>query len=461
MTEEKKKAINKLGKLFLNNGLLITFVLYIVVFGIFCRNFNSNWFLWLLISCFIGWVTSFFYKKFEAEDEICIETVNYDYKYDTPKSWKERWKSTGQKMREMSVWIYLRWILTISFLAVACYIMHESISFLWMNENGLDGVFCWFLSVIVIVTLFWVTGWLTHQMPYIQGDKKILFLVCCIGLYILFDIAALTFNYFHIYSNFGETQIMAQAVRTSEELSKYITPNISTDKQKINTKLDSLRQVNQPNINKINEYKTEKSELQEKLNSSQITRYKYDEKNFRYTNPVFNQVNKNIKELDKKIEDLDDTIQTPPIIQKKDAIFSADSLLHTLDSLILRFDLEKIAGNKVMQRNIKSNIVKVEGELYGKLDSLSQKNITVIKYHTIINTKTIDQNKALNDLFELLSGKYTENHNNLRSEGEKEVHELLFKESIRCFFLSILIDLAPILLAGLVAFPAISSTKRQ
>ncbi|MEI6529776.1 MAG: hypothetical protein WCN88_05305 [Candidatus Falkowbacteria bacterium] len=458
MTEEKKKAINKLGKLLLNNGMLIAFVLYLIVFGIFCSSFNSNWFLWLLISCFIGWTSSFFYKKFEAEDEMRIEPVNYDYKDNTPNNWKERWENIGQTMREMSGWIYLRWVLTLSFLAVACYIMHESLSTLWLNENGLGGIFCWFLSVIVIVTLFWATGWLTHQLPYVQSEYKNLFIVSCVGLYLLFDIAAFTFNYFHIYSNFGETQIMAQAVRISEELSKYITPIISSEKQNIDT-------IEQPKLDRIEAYKKEKRELQERLNGTSsnntiIPQKIYYENNFSYINPVYIQVKRDIKKLDKKIDDLEitDEDRNSP---NKYAIISADKLLHTLDSLIVKFDSAKIANDKAKQRNLKGSIVKAEGELYGKLDSVLQKNSIVIKYHSIINTKTIDQNKALNDLFELLSDEYEANHKKLTLEGEKEVHELLHRESIRSVWLSALIDLAPILLALLVAFPATNSRKRQ
>jgi len=462
MTEEKKKAINKLGKLLLNNGVLIAFVLYLIVFGIFCSSFNSNWFLWLLISCFIGWISSFIYKKVEAEDEMHFEPVKYDYKYDTPNSWKERWKNTEQTMREMSGLIYLRWMLTLSFLAVACYIMHESLSSLWLNDNGLGGIFCWFLSLIVIVTLFWATGWLTHQLPYVQSEYKNLFIVCCVGLYLLFDIAAFTFNYFHIYSNFGETQIMVQAVRTSEELSKYITPIISSEKQNVNTILDSFHQINQPKLDKIAKYTTEKRKLQEKLSKGEINKYVWDENiNMRYTNAVYNQTNKEIEKLDKKIDGLENTIETSPDIPKKDAIISADNLLHTLDSLIVKFGSAKMANEKAKQRSIKGSIVKAEGELYGKLDSVLQKNSIIIKYHSIINTKTIDQNKALNDLFELLGGEYEANHEELASEGEKEVHELLHKESIRSVALSALIDLAPIFLALLVAFPTTNSRKRQ
>ena len=454
MTEEKKKVIIKLGKLLLNNGMLIAFVLYLIVFGIFCSSFNSNWFFWLLISCFSGWVTSFFYKKFEAEDEMRIEPANYDYKCNTPNSWKERWENTEQTMREMSGWVYLRWVLTLSFLAVACYIMHESLSSLWLNENGLGGIFCWFLSLIVIVTLFWATGWLTHQLPYVQSEYKNLFIVSCVGLYLLFDIAAFTFNYFHIYSNFGEAQIMAQAVRTSEELSKYITPKISSEKQNIDT-------IEQPKLDKIAAYKKEKSKLLEDLNNKKILQKIYDEKNFSYKNFVYFQAKRDIKKLDKKIEDLEIITDEDRDSPNKYAIISADKLLHTLDSLIVKFDLAKIANDKAKQRSLKGSIVKTEGELYGKLDSDLQKNSIVIKYHSIINTKTIDQNKALNDLFELLGHEYGANHKKLTSEGEKEVHELLHKESIRSVALSALIDLAPIFLALLVAFPAANSRKRQ
>lgn len=458
MTEEKKITLNKIGTVLLNNGLLLAFVLYIIVCGIFCSSFNWKWFLWLLISCFIGWLFSYFYKKLEAEDEMPIEPVSYNYKYDAPKSWKERWKNTGQSLREMSGWSYLRWVLTISFLTVACYIMHESLSSLWLNEEGLGGIFCWFLSVIVIVTLFWVTGWLTHKLPYIESEYKKLFIVSCVGLYLLFDIAAFTFNYFHIYSNFGETQIMAQAVRTSEELSKYITPKISSKKQNVNTILDSINQLNDPINCKIKKFSAEIDTLKNQLRKEQKTIIINGVSQY---NNVYGLTEKRIKTLVKNIERLDGNIIKPQIINNKNAIFSADTLLQKMDTLILQFNTAKIANNKVNQRTLKSSIVKAEGELYGKLDSILQSDPIITKYHIIINTKTIDQNKALNDLFELLGGQYTENHSKLGSEGEKEVHELLHKESFRSVALSALIDLAPILLALLVAFPTTNRRKRQ
>ncbi len=469
MREEKKAVLKKLGKILLNNGLLIAILLYFITCGFFCNNFNGKWLLWLFISCFIGWLFSFFYKEYEKADEMTIEPVIYDHRYDEQVSWKDRLKNIGKSVREMSGWNYLRWALIISFLSVACYIMHESLSSLWIKNEKWDKIFCWFLSMIVIITLFWITGWITHQHSKINNSYKKLFFFSCIGLYILFDLAPFTFNYFHIYSNFGNTQIMAQTVKASDELIKLIKPIIWEEIKPKQIILDSLNNVNKEYFNEIKNCEKRKEILLDSFDkmatsinpSGRTSKFKTTkdgettktESSITTINNRVNQISRQIESLNKKVKGKEIFEKTTPIVND---LKRTDILLNEIDSLIRIYNEAKFDNNKENQINITRDIIFNVGKLNGEFidDSISKKLIS------IINSEQIERDKALNDLFELILGKYEDNNNQLPIE-KREIHTLLHKVSIQSVALSALIDLAPIFLALLITFPTTNRRKRQ
>jgi hypothetical protein len=403
-----KRFKKNLPLLIMRNSIWIMIILYLLIAIWWCKSlsdfFSGRTLIMFIIFVAIGALCSSFYKKFEQDEEKAkIDFGNdaipegiHEQQGIKHKIWeKQFWLS----LFEMSGWDYLRIGLTILFLFANWWIMHQSIASLWLTES----FFCWFLSLSVILVLFWITGFFVYKIPQIKRGSRVLFIGVCVALYILFDIAAFTFNYFHIYSNFGQTQQMAKSVKISDNFVKYVIPLIETERNATEIKLKEIATRNKENFENY-----EMHEANERFYNGEVRKYSAETSENKTTNLVaqidsittktettktetsYEKMKKNLAEATKKKneawnkisqEDRDSLMKFTPLKEKLDDAFI---LCQQLNNDIEKFKMAKNTNDSTdngIKFRLKNDIVENMNLLYGRLRDTTLKNDTIAIHH--------------------------------------------------------------------------------